>query len=84
MAEIMLQIETRGMLESTAMYQSTSFVYSNITTHNLGCHETDLVKPEHFYVNLSTLGYCFLALITTLGLAISLISNMIIIYLFIR
>lgn len=80
----MLQMETRGAFESKAMHDSASFVYSNITSHSLGCHERDLVKPEHFYVNLSTLGYCFLALITTLGLAISLISNMIIIYLFIR
>lgn len=39
-------------------------------------------QEEHLYVNLSTFWYCFLALITTLGLLVSLVSNMIIIYLF--
>lgn len=42
----------------------------------------DLDQPEQLYVNLSTFWYCFLALITTIGLIVSLISNMIIIYLF--
>ena len=38
--------------------------------------------PEQLYVNLSTFWYCFLALITAIGLLVSLVSNMIIIYLF--
>lgn len=37
---------------------------------------------EQLYVSLSTFWYCFLAFITTLGLLVSLVSNMIIIYLF--
>lgn len=41
-------------------------------------------QPEQLYVNLSTFWYAFLALITTVGLLISLISNMIIIFLFTR
>lgn len=41
-------------------------------------------QAEHLYVNLTTFWYCFLALITTIGLVVSLVSNMIIIYLFSR
>lgn len=54
------------------------------------CHPDDPLHQEHnkneqqMYVNLSTFWYCFLALITTVGLLISLISNMVIIYLFTR
>lgn len=37
---------------------------------------------EQIHVRLSTFWYCFLALVTGLGLLVSLVSNMIIIYLF--
>lgn len=42
----------------------------------------DSQYDEHLYVSLSTFWYCFLAFITTMGLLVSLVSNMIIIYLF--
>lgn len=67
------------------MEERVSFVDLNLTNKQARqCHEIGLIHPEQLYVNLSTFWYCFLALITLLGLIISLISNMIIIYLFIR
>jgi len=47
------------------------------------CH-TDLERLDQMFVELSTFWYCFLALITTVGLIVSLVSNIIIIYLFTR
>lgn len=39
---------------------------------------------KHYYVQLNTLWYLFLGLVTGVGLLVSLVSNMIIIYLFTR
>lgn len=39
-------------------------------------------QDEQLYVKLSTFWYCFFAFVTAVGLLVSLVSNMIIIYLF--
>lgn len=48
---------------------------------SLGSSGCESKGDEQLYVNLSTFWYLFLALITAAGLLISLVSNMIIIYL---
>lgn len=47
-------------------------------------NDRQLLDNDHLFVTLSTPWYRFLALITTLGLLVSIVSNVIIIYLFIR
>lgn len=52
---------------------------------NSNCPFDDWTQNEqHLYVDLDTFWYIFLALITTVGLLVSFVSNMIIIYLFTR
>ena len=55
-----------------------------VQTCSSSSNQSDANQTEQLYVQLNTFWYVFLALITTIGLVVSLVSNMIIIYLFTR
>lgn len=61
---------------------SSGGINSTVTLTDQCRHLADDDADGQLYVNLNTFWYCFLAFITTIGLMISLVSNMIIIYLF--
>jgi len=74
-----------------AMIDTTNSITKNSSTQTVKCQsqfssaiKTGELGQINRFVELTTFWYCFLALITALALLVSLISNMIIIYIFSR
>lgn len=75
---------TVSQLTKTDAQVSTSNSNNLTHTNNHTSCPSNLNQPDQLYINLNTFWYCFLALITSVGLIVSLISNAIVIYLISR